>query len=110
MDATAFGPEGQSATVMDRAGFYVVEVGSARWVLAANLDPAESDLTPLDGDEFVREVAGPGDASRPLTGGEALTAEDREARQAIWRSLLILMVVLLIVETALANRPRARMT
>jgi hypothetical protein len=95
---------------MDRAGFYVVEVEGAQGVMAANLDPTESGLASLDADEFVREVAGPGDASRAQTGGEALTAEDREARQAIWRSLLVLMVVLLIVETALANRPRARMT
>jgi hypothetical protein len=109
-DPTALGPQGQPATIMDRAGFYVVEVEGARRVLAANLDPTESDLASLDADEFVREVAGPGDANRALTGGEALTAEDREARQAIWRSLLVLMMVLLIVETALANRPRARMT
>ena len=109
-DATALGPQGLPVTVMDRAGFYVVEVEGAQGVMAANLDPTESGLVSLDADEFVREVAGPGDASRAQTGGEALTAEDREARQAIWRSLLVLMVVLLIVETALANRPRARMT
>jgi hypothetical protein len=109
-DASTLGPDGTPATTMDRAGFYVVEMEGARTILAVNADPAESDLAPLDPDAFVREAAGPGASGGTRIGEEAPSAEDREARQAIWRTLLALMLILLIVETALANRPRARMT
>jgi hypothetical protein len=74
-------------------------------VVAANLDLAEADLTPMDPQEVTAAIrpqttgpAGPGVAA------ETVTAEERERRQAIWWYLLIGAFALLAAETVLSNR------
>ncbi len=72
--------------------------------IAVNLDPAESDLTPLDPRELTAAVTGHATpvAAQPLT--IEATREDAEKRQSLWWYLLLLGVVLLAAETTMANR------
>jgi hypothetical protein len=74
--------------------------------IAVNLDPAESDLTPLDPSELVAAVTGRA-ASAAATSVEApaeLTAEEAERRQGIWWYLLVAGLILLVAETVVANQ------
>jgi hypothetical protein len=73
--------------------------------IAVNLDPTESDLSPLDPRELVAAVTGR--ATPVTTSQEAapeLTAEEAERRQGIWWYLLVAGLLLLAAEMAVANR------
>ncbi|HWF86078.1 MAG TPA: BatA domain-containing protein [Vicinamibacterales bacterium] len=72
--------------------------------IAVNLDPAESDLTPLDPRELVAAVTGHATpvAAQPLA--PEATREDAEKRQALWWYLLLTGLLLLAAETTIANR------
>ncbi|PYR49199.1 MAG: hypothetical protein DMF89_13110 [Acidobacteria bacterium] len=72
--------------------------------IAVNLDPAESDLTPLDPHEMVAAVTGragqnAGQKEKPAE----LTPTESERRQNIWWYLLIGGMFLLAAETIVAN-------
>jgi hypothetical protein len=73
--------------------------------VAVNLDPAESDLTPLDPQELVASVTGHAapEAQQPAS-AQQLTREEAERRQAVWWYLLMAGLLLLAAETAIANR------
>ena len=74
--------------------------------LAVNLDPAESDLSPLDPNELVAAVTGKA-MQTAAPSGEApaeMTAEEAERRQGIWWYLLLGGLALLGAELAVANR------
>jgi hypothetical protein len=73
--------------------------------VAANLDPVESDLTPLDPRELVAAVTGhatPETADPAMA--EQMTREEIEKRQGLWWYLLLAGMALLAVETTIANR------
>jgi hypothetical protein len=73
--------------------------------IAVNIDPAESDLTPMDTNELV--AAATGRASQVETTAEKpaeLTPEDAEKRQNIWWYLLMGGLALLVAELIVANR------
>jgi hypothetical protein len=102
-------PPGTSrALALREQGFYEVRRPGERnptRVVAANVDLSESDLAPLDLQEFAASVRPQG--STPGTAGPegtTVTAEDRERRQAIWWYLLVGAFVLLAAETVLSNR------
>lgn len=99
---------------LDEQGVYQVRpagqspAGVAPESIAVNIDPAESDLTPLDPRELVAAVTGhatPEAVSGPST-PEQLAADLKEAerRQAIWWYLLLAGLLLLAAETVIANR------
>jgi hypothetical protein len=73
--------------------------------IAVNLDPAESDLTPLDTRELVAAVTGHATPSgnEPIAAVE-VTREENEKRQALWWYLLLAGMLLLAAETVVANR------
>jgi hypothetical protein len=74
--------------------------------IAVNLDPAESDLSPLDPGELVAAVTGRA-AQTTASTTEApaeLTPEEAERRQGIWWYLLIAGLVLLASEMVVANQ------
>jgi hypothetical protein len=93
---------------LDEPGFY--EVGLAgdgddrSAVLAANLDPVESDLTALDPEEMVGAVVARTEAGAAAAPIITLSAEDLERRQALWWYLLAGAAVLLLAETLISNR------
>ena len=73
--------------------------------IAVNLDPAESDLTPIDTSELV--AAATGRASQTNASVDApttLTPEDAEKRQNLWWYLLLAGLGLLVAELIIANR------
>jgi hypothetical protein len=73
--------------------------------VAVNLDPAESDLAPLDPKELVASVTGHATTDEGLPAASAeMTREEVERRQSLWWYLLMAGLLLLAAETAIANR------
>ncbi|HEY7292182.1 MAG TPA: BatA and WFA domain-containing protein [Vicinamibacterales bacterium] len=73
--------------------------------IAVNLDPAESDLAPLDPNELVASVTGhAGPATAEAAAEQEMTREEAEKRQGLWWYLLLVGLALLAAETAIANR------
>ena len=92
-------------TVTEQGFYEVRRPGSAEplLVVAANLDPSESDLRPIDAAEFAAAVE-PQDAS--FSAGDnapALAPEERERPQAIWWYLLVAAFLMLAAETFVGN-------
>jgi Aerotolerance regulator N-terminal/von Willebrand factor type A domain len=72
--------------------------------IAVNLDPAESDLTPLDPQELVAAVTGHAEQTTTEAPAPALMKpEDAERRQGLWWYLLAAGLVLLASEMAVSN-------
>jgi hypothetical protein len=72
--------------------------------VAVNLDPAESDLTPIDTGELVAAVTGRASAPEVQPVTPEATREDAEKQQALWWYLLAAGMLLLGGETVLSNR------
>ena len=73
--------------------------------IAVNLDPAESDLTPLDPQELVAAVTGkatPGADQHPSASTD-LSPIEAEKRQGLWWYLLLAGLLLLAAEVTVAN-------
>ena len=92
-------------------GVYEIRAASSASVqpdrIAVNLDPAESDLTPLDPAELIAAVTGKATQTTTSKGIDAaaeLTAEEAEKRQGLWWYLLLAGVLLLVAETVVANQ------
>ena len=70
-----------------------------------NIDPAESDLAPLDPRELVAAVTGHATpaAAAPVAAQE-MTREEAERRQSLWWYLLMAGLLLLAAETVIANQ------
>ena len=90
-------------------GVYEVRTGSGSSRpdrIAVNLNPAESDLTPLDPQELVAAVTGR--AVQTTSGGTAVTPaqmspEEAEKRQGLWWYLLIGGLLVLAAEMVVSN-------
>ena len=95
------------ATVALReAGVYALYEGRVQGepvaLLAVNAPANESDLQQIDSKELLLGVSpstGTSDAST-----EVPTQEEVESRQRLWRVLLVVVAVLLVAETFVANR------
>jgi hypothetical protein len=74
--------------------------------IAVNIDPAESDLSPLDPQELVAAVTGRAGPSQQNASAEPtpLSAQDAERQQGLWWYLLVAGALLLATETVIANR------
>ena len=73
--------------------------------IAVNLDPAESDLAPMDASELVAAATGRAtQTAAAVEGPAALSPEDAEKRQNLWWYLLLGGVALLVAELVVANR------
>jgi hypothetical protein len=72
--------------------------------IAVNLDPAESDLSPIDPRELVAAVTGHATpvAAQPAATQE-MTREESERRQGLWWYLLLAGLLLLAAETVISN-------
>jgi hypothetical protein len=93
---------------LSEQGFYEIRGRSSTRpisIVAANLDPAESDLTPMDPRELVAAAIGhavPDSGQRDAA--PDITAQDAEKRQGVWWYLLLAGGLLLAAETLFANR------
>jgi len=97
--------EGADVLELTEQGFYELRgEGNEAAVVAANVDPAEADPTPIDTAEIV-SAAGAGAASASAaTNATPLTPEAREKSQRIWWYLLFAGVLLLGLDTLVSNR------
>jgi hypothetical protein len=104
------GGEGAPSIELAEQGFYSVRLpgtGSRRpFSVAVNIDPTESDLTPLSPEEFLTGAIGR--AAVTPTGQSLerpeLAPVDIEKRQSLWWYLLVAGLVALLVEAVLSNR------
>jgi hypothetical protein len=104
------GEGGVQAVQLAEQGFYSVRlqgVGDRKpFQVAVNLDPGESDLTPLPAAEFIATATG--HAAVTTTGqsleNPELTPQDIEKKQGIWWYLFAAGAALLLSEAVLANR------
>jgi hypothetical protein len=105
------GGGGAPSIEMDEQGFYSVRLpgmGNRRpYVVAVNMDAAESDLTALSPADFLAGATG-GAAVRPadaLSLDEVeVTPADLEKRQSLWWFLLAGGLAALLAESVLSNR------
>jgi hypothetical protein len=93
---------------LDEQGFYEIrgrDSARPQAVVAVNLDPAESDLTPMDPRELVAAATGRATpAGDTAAAGAAPTPQDTEKRQALWWYLLAAGILALAAETVVSNR------
>lgn len=98
----------QQVVELRESGFFEIrqlEGGSIPpTVVAANLDPRESDLSRLDLAEFLGSVVPFETAGGGAARARELTLEERERRQRLWWYLLVAALFILLAETALSNR------
>jgi hypothetical protein len=99
--------EGSEVLALSESGFYSVrgEQGDTEiGVVATNVDPAESDLTPMDPKEIVAATIGAPTGAPGSATGLPMTPEAQEGSQRLWWYLLALGIVILGVDTILSNR------
>jgi hypothetical protein len=101
----------ESAIVrLEEAGFHELRPAGdvLAWSItaAANLDPSESDLTPLDPEELTATVMAQGESEETSLETVVLSLEERERRQGLWWYLLVGAAGLLLAETLISNRRR----
>ena len=92
-------------------GFYEIRAGERDpepRVLAANVDLAESDLTPIDPQEVVAGLTGTAGGAAPPGTNTTITNEERERSQRVWWYLLFAGLLLIGAEGLFANRVRTR--
>lgn len=92
-------------------GFYEIRAGERDpepRVLAANVDLAESDMTPIDPQEVVAGVTGTAGGAAPPGSNTTITNEERERSQRVWWYLLFGGLLLLGAEGLVANTVRTR--
>jgi hypothetical protein len=117
-DRIVFTPSGRRVTAsasapglleLDEQGIYELRSPGAATgrpeAIAANLDPSEADLTPLDPKELVGAVTGhAADSGSPPAAAAEMTREDAERRQGVWWYLLLAGLLMLAAETVISNR------
>jgi hypothetical protein len=104
-----FGANDPSILELAEHGVYEIRAASTPSArpdrVAVNIDPAESDLTPLDTSELVATATGHASQSAAVAAEPTqLTPEEAEKRQNLWWYLLIAGLALLVAETVVANQ------
>lgn len=98
--------EGAEVVELTEQGFYELRARDKDVVVvAANVDPNEGDLTPMDPKDIAAAAAGGGRSARaggPV--GTPLTLEAQEKSQRLWWYLLVLGLLLLGADTIMSNR------
>jgi hypothetical protein len=98
--------EGTDVLELTEQGFYEVrgDANQTDAIVAANVDPAEADLTPMDPNEIRAAAVGAGSEAAGGPTGVPLTPEAREKNQRLWWYLLVIGILLLGADTLLSNR------
>jgi hypothetical protein len=105
---SSVGEGGEGLLELNEQGIYEIRsTGAASGrpeAIAVNIDPAESDLNPIDPRELVAAVTGHATptAAQPEQSQE-MTREESERRQSLWWYLLMAGLLLLAAETVIAN-------
>ena len=99
--------EGREVMELTEAGFYELrgrEGQDIPVVVAANVDPAEADLSTIDPKEIAAAAVGNPAGSGATSAGVPLTIEAQEKNQRLWWYLLCLGIALLAADTLISNR------
>lgn len=100
--------EGPDVLELAEQGFYEIRTqgrdAAPPMTVASNVDLAESDLTPMDPREVVAGAMGRAGGAAPAGTNVAPTDQEQERSQRLWWYLLFAGVVLLGLETVIANR------
>jgi hypothetical protein len=105
-------PDATTFTATDRPGLYVLE-GPSRRPFAVNLDPAESATAPLPPEALERlgvgaRPAGAASVARAADVREQSFLAGLERDQALWRWLVLAVLLVVLAETWLAPRTSTR--
>jgi hypothetical protein len=94
---------GSGLIELRESGFYELRApgGGPTETLAVNVDPAESDLTPVDPEELAGSLSRPAGETGVPSG---LSSEEREDRQRLWWFVLAAALAALAADTGLSNR------
>jgi hypothetical protein len=94
-------PAGEAGMELEEPGFYeVVRSDGASRLIAANLETAESDLTPLDPEELSAALRPAGKGLEPA---RQVALEEPSERQAWWRAALLAVILLMVAEAFLGS-------
>ena len=88
-------------------GFYEVrpeDKGAPGLTVAANVDLAESDLTPMDPQDVAAAAMGKAGGAAAAGTNASFTIEEQERAQRVWWYLLLVGLLLLATETVISNR------
>lgn len=98
--------EGGFFEATDESGIYEVLAGEQMvGQFAVNVDPRESNLTPLSRQDFEAKINTSGELAQQTTYTRDVDYDAQlEGRQKLWRLLIFGVILLLIAETWLANR------
>ena len=97
--------EGSEVVELTEQGFYELRARDKDVVvIAANVDPAEGDLSMMDPKEIARAATGSAESAGARGGGIPLTPEAQERSQRLWWYLLIAGLLLLGADTLMSNR------
>jgi hypothetical protein len=95
------------ALELTEQGFYDVRTqgggADSGVAVASNVDPSESDLTPMDPKELIAAITGRVGSAQTADGPRP-TAEAQAEAQRIWWYLMVVAGLLLTAETLLSNR------
>ena len=92
---------------LDEQGFYEVrpdDKGAPGLTVAANVDLAESDLTPMDPQDVAAAAMGKVGGAAAAGTNASFTIEEQERAQRVWWYLLLVGLLLLATETVISNR------
>lgn len=93
--------EQNRALMLDLPGFYTVYSSDSERIIAANIDRRESLPAPMSAELLTRWQASAGKADENLASSD----DDTEAKRTpLWPILLVLMLLIAITETLVANR------
>jgi hypothetical protein len=98
---------GSPFLVVEEPGFYETEVWNLKSYMAVNLDPAESDLAPLNPEQLIQSIERTTKADQVSETVGLISPEQRvasERRQSVWWYLVVAALMLLVAESILANR------
>jgi hypothetical protein len=98
--------EGDDVMELTEQGFYELRSAKASsdvTVVASNVDPAESDLTPMDPKDIVAAASG-GAPGAAAAASVPMTPEAQEKNQRLWWYVLCAGIVLLGADTLISNR------
>jgi hypothetical protein len=107
LSETRLTPDGDLLVTAREPGFYRLRYNERHPDFAAvNIDGGEGDFTKLNFKEFAVGVTGGAGSAEGSAADRNLSNEEIEGRQRVWWSLLLVALLLLLAEAALARRTK----
>jgi hypothetical protein len=99
-------PDGELLITAREPGFYRLRYNSQPDFAAVDGDAAEGDFSKLNFQEFIAGVTGGAGGAEGAAASQNVNGEEVEGRQKVWWSLLLVALLLLLTESALARRTK----